>query len=149
MKTTLQPADILLFCSFNKSLLPDKVWLPQACVALATYVLPVAAADAQTMAEAVQSIEDVLAMPLLLRAVRSQSMPLVSHPAAHAQPCYAMLGVKGVTLAGMLVLTLHSGHCQPNPCAALSHCADAFIINLGFVGLRRCRWCLSGPVRLG
>ena len=49
-------------------------------MSLATYVLPVAAADAQTMAEAVQSIEAALDMPLLLRAVRSQSMPLVSRP---------------------------------------------------------------------
>ena len=48
-------------------------------MSLAAYVLPVAAADARTMAEAVQSIEAVLDMPLLLRAVRSQSVPLVSH----------------------------------------------------------------------
>lgn len=45
---------------------------------LATFVLPVAVADAQSMAEAVEKIEAVLDMPLLLRAVCSKSMPLVS-----------------------------------------------------------------------
>lgn len=52
-------------------------YLRQACVSLATFVLPVAAADAQSMAEAVRNIEAVLEMPLLLRAVRSQSMAMV------------------------------------------------------------------------
>ena len=51
--------------------------LRQACVSLATFVLPVAAADAQSMAGAVRNIEAVLGMPLLLRAVRSQSMAMV------------------------------------------------------------------------
>ena len=46
-------------------------------MALATFVLPVAVADAQTMAEAVDRIEAALGMPLLLRAVRSRSVPLV------------------------------------------------------------------------
>jgi len=50
----------------------------QVCVPLATFVLPVAVADAQSMAEAVEKIEAVLDMPLLLRAVCSKSMPLVS-----------------------------------------------------------------------
>lgn len=50
----------------------------QAGVSLATFVLPVAVADAQSMAEAVESIDAVLDMPLLHRAVRSQSVPLVS-----------------------------------------------------------------------
>lgn len=60
-------------------------------MSLATYVLPVAAADAQTMAEAVQSIEAALDMPLLLRAVRSQSMPLVSHPLLMRSPAMACM----------------------------------------------------------
>ena len=46
-------------------------------MSLATFVLPVAAADAQSMAEAVRNIEAVLEMPLLLRAVQSQSMAMV------------------------------------------------------------------------
>ncbi len=49
----------------------------QACVSLAGFVLPVAVAGAPSMAEAVQSIDAVLGMPLLLRAVRSQSMAMV------------------------------------------------------------------------
>ncbi len=55
----------------------------QACVALATFVLPVAVSDAESMGAAVQKIEAALDMPLLLRAVRSQSMPLVGPPS----PC--------------------------------------------------------------
>ena len=49
----------------------------QACVSLATYVLPVAAADAQTMAEAVQS-------HLLY-------------------PCHGMPGVQGAASEGMAI----------------------------------------------
>ena len=57
----------------------DKTLLSlQVCVPLATFVLPVAVADAQSMAEAVEKIEAVLNMPLLLRAVCSKSVPLVS-----------------------------------------------------------------------
>ena len=57
-------------------------------MALATFVLPVAVADAESMNAAVQKIEATLDMPLLLRAVRSQSMPLVGAPC----PCaYSLL----------------------------------------------------------
>ena len=47
-------------------------------VCQATFVPPVAGADAQSMAAAVQRIKAVLDMPLLHRAACSQSVPLVS-----------------------------------------------------------------------
>ena len=60
-------------------------------MALATFVLPVAVADAESMGAAVQKIEAALDMPLLLRAVRSQSMPLVSPWPSCMQALYSAI----------------------------------------------------------
>ena len=101
----------------------------QACVSLASYVLPTAAADTQTMSEAVQSIEAALDMPLLLRAVRSQSIPLVSHPLlmrALAMACMACREPiwRGESLAGiaMLQTPFRTLPAQALCCPAISCC---------------------------
>ena len=69
-------------------------------MALATFVLPVAVADAKSMGAAVQKIEATLDMPLLLRAVRSQSMLLVGPPAPgfllHSVCCFSYSSVKSL-----------------------------------------------------
>ena len=83
-------------------------------MALATFVLPVAVADAESMEAAVRQIEADLDMPLLLRAVRSQSVPLVcpSSPHARMPESSPSLGLKSGQSGSLNPSAWCSGRCS-------------------------------------